>query len=274
MRYSKYLNEHIPPFDINLENGGDESGYIDLFYRDYVEFFTPYMIRRLKQFGKNFGDCNILDIGCGGGPLAGAVLLYKDTNGGSGIYTGLDIRGDLIDWLQESYKKYDFVEFKKVIADTTVDYIEANKNALQTVANSDGKEADIDVQSNFYDFQWSSSVFTHLTPESCVNMLRNIVRASKKDGIHMNTWLVVDDESRYALQAGIADRNLPFDMGEFLTYSKPNPLLCTAYKEEHMFSYYEKAGLEIIAIEKGSWRGPIYQNDALHYQDIVISRVK
>ena len=74
MRYSKYLSDHIPPYEVNLENGGSESRYADWFYKDYVEFYTPYMIRKLKKFGKNFGNCNILDIGCGGGPLTGAVF--------------------------------------------------------------------------------------------------------------------------------------------------------------------------------------------------------
>ena len=274
MRYLKHLIEHIPPYEVNLENGGDIDKYAHWFFREYVEFFAPYMIRKLKSFGKNFSNCNILDVGCGGGPLAGAVLLDQKASGGKGVYTGLDIRGDLIEWLSESYKNYDFIEFKKVVADTAVDYIEACKNGGQTVKESDGKEADLNVEDDFYDFQWSSSVFTHLTPKSCINMLKNIAVSSKKDAIHMNTWLVADDESRYALSAGIADRRLPFDMGEFLTYSETNPLVCTAYKEENMLSYYEEAGLEIIEIEKGSWRGPTYSNGALHYQDIVISRLK
>lgn len=272
--YKKILEKHIAPYELNLENGGDNSTYPEWFFTNYAEFYVPYMIRKVKEFGKNFGDCNILDIGCGGAPFAGAILLYSQVNSYSGTYTGLDIRGELIDWLSEHYKEYGFMKFKKVIADMDVDYLGAHQSGQRTTVSSRGEEGRLDVQKNFYDLQWSSSVFTHLTPESCKSMLESIVASSKKDAIHFNTWLIIDDESRYALHAGIADRRLGFDYGEFLTYSEKNPLLCTAYKEEYIFAYYEELGLEIVDIQKGSWRGPIYSNEALHYQDIIISRVK
>ena len=64
-----------------------------------------------------------------------------------------------------------------------------------------------------------------------------------------------------------------FDFGDFLTYSRENPLVCTAFKIEN-FEFYEKADLEILDIEHGSWRGKYFKNSASHYQDIIISRAK
>jgi hypothetical protein len=88
----------------------------------------------------------------------------------------------------------------------------------------------------------------------------------------VNTWLIIDNESAYSLAAGSADRELPFDFGDFLTYSESNPLVCTCYKIEAIERMYRESGLEIVSIDKGSWRGPAYKNGANHYQDIIISR--
>ena len=60
-------------------------------------------------------------------------------------------------------------------------------------------------------------------------------------------------------------------MKEFLTYSKENPLLNTAYKIEYIQKAYKKAGLKIEEIIHGSWRG----NKSNHLnsdQDIIIAR--
>jgi hypothetical protein len=93
-----------------------------------------------------------------------------------------------------------------------------------------------------------------------------------KNSIQFNTWLIIDDESRYSLALGIADRTLPIDCGDYLTYSKTNPLVCTAYKIEAVRNLYASAGLEILKIERGAWRGGAAKNPANHYQDMVVSR--
>ena len=77
----------------------------------------------------------------------------------------------------------------------------------------------------------------------------------EKDGISINTWHIIDPESLFSLQLGITDRKLKYDMNEFLTYSKENPLLNTAYKIKYIQKAYKKAGLKIEEIIHGSWRG-------------------
>ena len=57
----------MPPYEINLENSGNKELYPKIFFKDYVERYAPYIIRKLQEFGKNFEDCSVLDIGCGGG---------------------------------------------------------------------------------------------------------------------------------------------------------------------------------------------------------------
>ncbi len=269
--YVSILAKYVPPYGLDIENIGEEQSYISNFFNKYVEFFLPYLMKKVKEKGMHFEDCNILDIGCGGGKLAGAVLLSRIANYGIGKYTGIDIRTELIEWLTKIYDEHDFIEFKKVFTDKSIDYCSAVSTGGATVCESDGIETKFSVLHNHYDIQWSNSVFTHLTPAACRNMLRTIYKSSKRDCLQMNTWLIIDDESRYSMLAGLSDRQLPIDAGHFLTYSKNNPLVCTAYKEDFIYSEYERAGLEILSIEKGSWRGSMWRNDAHIYQDIIIS---
>ena len=92
-----------------------------------------------------------------------------------------------------------------------------------------------------------------------------------QSAVSINTWLIVGEHSRLAMKTGIADRKLEFDCGDFLTYSKSNPLVCTAYKLPFVERCYSDAGLKILSIEKGSWRGDGMKNRFNHYQDVIIS---
>ena len=51
------------------------------------------------------------------------------------------------------------------------------------------------------------------------------------NSLQFNSWLILDDESKFALKCGLTNRLLPYDMGEYLTRSKENPLTATCYKE-------------------------------------------
>ena len=73
------------------------------------------------------------------------------------------------------------------------------------------------------------------------------------------------------MQTGIADRKLEIDCGDFLTYSKSNPLVCTAYKLQFVEKCYRDVSLKILSIEKGFRRGGEEKNNFNHYQDVIIS---
>ena len=73
------------------------------------------------------------------------------------------------------------------------------------------------------------------------------------------------------MMAGYADRKLPITSQHFLTYSENNPLVCTAYKLDYILSAYEQAGLRVIRIDRGSWRGCGIVNKFSHYQDVIIA---
>ncbi|MBT8534596.1 class I SAM-dependent methyltransferase [Polynucleobacter paneuropaeus] len=271
------LKKLTPPLKKNWNWGKGQGKYVKQFSSYFIEYIFPYLMENAREQGISIKNLSILDIGCGWAPLAIPFTIFCKSNDGGrnneSRYLGIDIREDAIEWLKQAYSGYDFVEFKLHVAPKEADYIGAEQAGLKTLAESNGQETNFSIPSNFLaNIQWSSSVFTHLTPQACLQALQSIKRSCLPSGIQVNTWLIIDDESKYSLAAQIADRELSFDCGDFLTYSEENPLVCTAYKLEAIERIYADAGLEIIRIDRGSWRGPIYQNTPKHYQDIIVSR--
>lgn len=239
----------------------------------FVKDVLPFL---LKTYEKNNQDhcyesLNFLDIGCGLGPLAYALRHWFSVTNKEVSYTGLDIRSDAIEWLKKTYEND--VNFEFLLHDSTseADYIEALKKNTSTHASSNGNEGAYQL-TKMYDIQWSGSVFTHMTPKTCFSALKSIADHSRRNAIQCNTWVIVDEMSRYAMSAKIADRDIPFDFGDYLSYSKTNPLICTAYKIDTINALYDACGLEILEILYGSWRG--YTNNHIHSQDIIVSRKK
>lgn len=268
-----------PPLKKNWNWGKSQHGYVKQFSSYFIEYIFPYLLKNAREQGVSLKKLSILDIGCGWAPLAIPFVIFNQSSDGSvnngNRYLGIDIREDAIEWLQRTYSSYDSVSFLLHNAIKEADYIGAEHAKSQTLSESDGQEANFSMPSDFFaNIQWSSSVFTHLTPQACLQALKSIKRNSLSSGIQVNTWLIIDDESKYSLDSQIADRQLPFDYGDFLTYSENNPLVCTAYKLEAIERMYIDAGFEIIRIDRGSWRGPTYQNNPKHYQDIIISRIR
>jgi hypothetical protein len=276
-----FLNERtrklIPPRKMNYNWSGSKINY----QRDFLGFYAlnvfPYFLSKTNELQVSTKDVTLLDIGCGWGPAAAAFAIYSEAMKGLGNfnYLGIDIREDAIGWLKKAYADYPHIQFQHHSAEANVDYIGEGAIKNKTIASSTGIEAKFNFAKGFqHNWQWSSSVFTHLTPEGCREALRSIRQSCSTISMQLNTWLIIDEQSRYSLATGTADRVLPYDSGDFLTYSEKNPLVCTCYKMEVIERLYSEAGLEIVQIDRGSWRGPNYKNSAQHYQDIVISRPK
>ena len=277
--------ELCPPVEINYNWAGstERELYEYEFSSRYTEYIFPFMLQTLRNHRIDPADARLLDIGCGFAPLAYAFVIFESslpkTEAQGASYLGIDIREDAVQWLQDAYKAYPSIQFLHHQADNKSDYIgEGNTVATdcvskgRTSASSSGDEAAYSFPDGFsYNLQWSGSVFTHLTPEACLTALQTIARCGSQKCVQINTWFIIDDESKYAMAAGVSDRQLPIDCGKFLTYSAENPLLTTCYKLEAIEQIYDEAGLEIVEIDRGSWRGKSYNNRANHYQDVIVS---
>jgi SAM-dependent methyltransferase len=262
----------IPPLELN-HNWGEstQEKYFSEFGKTEIKVIFPWLISMFNKYCKDTNKLNLLDIGCGAGAMAYPFhLLVKEDEG---RFLGLDIKKDMIDWLNNAYNVNN-ISFNHHYHDDSIDYCGSQNSGFtdgKTLASSSGVEANFNLPIDEFNLQWSHSVFTHLTPEACVAGLSSIRRAMRRDSLQVNTWLIIDRMAHYSLKAGISDRQLPCDYGNFLSYSLHNPLVCTAYKEDFIRHAYETAGLEIIDILPGSWRG--YTTNNVTYIDIILSRV-
>jgi hypothetical protein len=271
----KFLEDFLPQHKLNYNTSeSDKDKYLVNFTKKYRETIIPYLIKNKKDKLPK-----IIDIGCGFSPLAISYLSYLRVNDISLkdiIYVGIDINENAINWLKEKFESYNNFYFHKHEAPQMVSYINlgTKKNTdINTQSQSDGFETKYKIPISFNpDFQLSGSFFTHLTPSAVNSALNFVNEISNKDTISINSWIIIDDESKNNLSEKKTDRVLNIDMGDYLTYSKSNPLVCTAYKIEKIQEFYKKNGLEIINISKGHWRGGSQKNIFNTKQDIIISR--
>ncbi len=275
------IEKFIPPFDKNF-NDSINKNYKFNYLNKYVNYILPECFKRLNYNFSAFPK--ILDIGCGYAPMCLAAKIFRDNsnlNKQDVQYVGIDIREDAINFNKENYRKFKNNLFVLHKSKSNRDYIGNYKkhrhkgaNIHKTTAVSDGSECDYKIPIRYKaNIQWSGSLFTHLTYNGVMKTLRFIYKHLEKDGISINTWHIIDPESLFSLQLGITDRKLKYDMKEFLTYSKENPLLNTAYKIKYIQKAYKKAGLKIEEIIHGSWRGN-KTNQFNSAQDIIIARRK
>jgi hypothetical protein len=281
------IKKHLPTKTIDYN--ASQNFYTN-YRKAYLDIYTDYILPlALKNISiKDLDFPKILDIGCGFAPMCLASKIYRDIwiknkkNNNDCYYVGIDIRKDAIEYNKINYKEYPEIFFLlHDISNKNVDYIGDFKkfknlapNFIMTDASSAGEEANYQLPFAYKaDIQWSNSLFTHLTPSSLSNVLGFISKNLSNEGVAINTSLIIDPESLYSMKLGLADRNLKYDFGSFMTYSENNPLLTTAYKIDHLLEIYEKNNLKIIKIIEGKWRNVKQRaKSSEHNQDIIIAK--
>lgn len=265
----------IAPIEINYNYNSSYIYYKERFLDDAFKTYFPIILETQKKYNpyakKNF----FLDLGCGLGPMAIGYLnhmLSDEDKLKKYKYLGIDINKKAIDWLQNKFQKYKEFEFLFHETEIEKDYMQSKSKKINTFIESDGSEVNYDIPSDIkFDTQWSWSYFTHLTPKACDKVLGIISNSSELRGLQFNSWLIIDEESKFALKCGLTNRLLPYDMGSYLTRSKENPLTSTCYKENFIHKFYEDNNLKIIKVIKGNWRGLKSGNSNLN-QDLIISQ--
>ena len=268
---------YIPPIELNYNYNASILNYKKNFLSSAFKKYFPLILEYQSKINSGNKENHFLDLGCGYAPMAVAYLNYLNSNKEKNLnykYLGVDINKDAITWLKSKY--FDKKEFNFLLHETQLekDYLQSKSKQIPTLSDSDGAEVKYEIPKDFvYDVQWSMSYFTHLTPNSCDQVLNLIQQKGKKNSLQFNSWLIIDSESNFALEAQMTNRLLPYDMGVYLTRSKENPLTATCYKEKFIKEIYEKNKLNIIDIIKGRWRGLDLRGKNSNFsQDIIISQ--
>ncbi len=226
----------------------------DADFKKIGEEFLRYFI----EFAGLRPDERVLDVGCGIGRMAVPLAGYLDR---SAVYEGFDIVPAWINWCRQKISpRYHNFHFQ--LADIFNSYY----NPKGKIAASDYS---FPYSSDYFDFVFLTSVFTHILRQDLEAYFREISRVLKREGRCTITFYLLNEESLRFISEGKSTIDLKYKSGECRKTDIDTSELTVAYNEEFILSLYERYGLKISQpIRYGSWCG---RADFLSYQDIVFA---
>ncbi|MBU1145312.1 MAG: class I SAM-dependent methyltransferase [Firmicutes bacterium] len=248
-------NSSIPPRRLRFDGPKNTQ----IFIENGKEFFRYY--RDLCEIKSNN---KILDVGCGIGRKTIPLVDFLDEEG---LYEGLDIIEEGIDWLKKNITKK-FPNFNFTHVDVyNLEYNPNGKiNASEFVFPYDDETFDLVVL---------GSVFTHMLPIDIENYISQISRVLKKGGKSLITFFLLDEEALSLINRANAKaysgRKLDFQYirENYRTIDENMPELAVAYELPYIVNLYKNNNLLINdPIYYGSWCG---RRDYLGNQDMVVA---
>jgi SAM-dependent methyltransferase len=198
-------------------------------------------------------DSRLLDIGCGYGRLAHALL----RRGFRGRYLGIDVLEPQVRWCAANLGR-DRVEFRRVDI----------RNERYNPTGRRGVE-EIDLGGERFDVVALFSVFTHMWPEDVTAYLRLVASALAPGGRALATFFLLDDEWCRLEAEGAPGFRLPLERTPFCRYASADGALHrVGYEIDWVLSAAREAGLDPVGSPTfGSWSG---RAGAVGYQDAVV----
>lgn len=113
------------------------------------------------------------------------------------------------------------------------------------------------------------SIFTHFYRPDIEHYLSEFKRVLKPGGIAVTTWFVYDEARLPIIQSASSVYPMIHELDEYTRYNDlEDPLRAIAFDESLVRSMIEKAGLEVVTIDRGTWAG----EPGTIFQDIIVMR--
>jgi ubiquinone/menaquinone biosynthesis C-methylase UbiE len=204
---------------------------------------------------------HVLDIGCGVGRLAVALIDYLEA---PGSYKGLDIVPSGIKWCQDTITPK-HSQFTFTLADV-------HNREYNPKGRFRASEYTFPYSDEHFDLVVLMSVFTHMLPAGTDRYLHEVRRVLKKEGRCFATFFLINDESRELMDSGRSSLMFKHELGDYWLVNSRVPELSVGYKETYIRDLCSKvfANMQVFY---GGWCGrpPLWSDAAgLGDQDVVI----
>lgn len=243
--------KHVPPSKLLIDGSTSIVDYLEGGKR-FVK--TTMSLLSIKS------SCNILDIGSGVGRHTLPLVNYLDS---ASSYEGIEVIEDAVKWCNNHItNRYPNFKFQ---------HLDIYNGAYNPRGKILPEEFVFPFEDNSFDIVMALSVFTHMTPDSVQNYLKESYRVLKPGGKAYFTYFLINDDSKKRL--GDQNNTQPFEQTPdgYWTTNHQIPEAAIAYDEDVIRRFYSDSNLKINKIYYGSWCGRKKFTD---YQDIVLASKK
>lgn len=235
----------VPPDELIAANGIGIGNFREI---------GELMVKKFLDLGLVDESDVVVDIGCGLGRHARPLTKFLSPKG---IYHGLDINRNSIEWCKEKYAQFDNFKFEWM--DIRSGYY--NKNG-----GTRPRDYAFNLPDNYADFVLLASVFTHMFIEDVSHYLNEIRRILKPMKRAFITYFLIDETNKEWVK-----KNYHLSGADFVR-DKDCPETMVLLSEERVIDLYKESGLVIDQLQYGSWAGGNRQKEIkAGYQDIIIS---
>lgn len=252
----KYAPRIIPPRALRRSGGGIEG---------YISGGQGQMERLIRLAGLTPAS-HLLDVGCGDGRLASALVGFLK----EGTYQSFEVQKRFVGFLSRHVTKK-HPNFGFVHADLWHSYY-----------NPAGKDKTTDYvfpyPDSSFDVVFLNSIFTHFIPNEVEHYLNEIHRVLKNEGVVLATYFIANSESiamdsqglSAASLRGTAQKLLNFSFENYWTRDNSIRETLVAIDEMWLMKTHQTNNLEVTKVVYGAWCGRDGKNEA--GQDLVVAR--
>lgn len=247
-RASRPQERLMPPDDlITLVGGGGPEGF-----RAVGQEFRYRMVwAGLRP------DHDLLDVGCGSGRIAVALVDYLTDEGS---YTGFDVVDDAVEWCR--------TEITARHPNFTFDLVDVHSGFYRPEGSVSPVDFRFPYADDSFDFVTLTSVFTHLAPDAVDAYAAEIARVLRPGGRCFATFFLGNEHSYDALTAGVALLPFSADHGVYRTLADGPMESAVLHDEGSVRATIERHGLRLAEpIQYGNWADPA---SPLSLQDVAV----
>lgn len=243
----RYRRQRWPPLNMMYE--GTASRWV--YRRNGLAYLS-----HLTQLAGLTPASRIFDIGCGLGRKTWPLVGYFDT----GDYLGVEPRRDAVAWCRANLSSQD--------AKLRFRHLDVRNGYYNPGGGRDASAIRLPADDACYDIVMANSVFTHMLPDGIVNYLTECRRILIPGGRLFCTFFMdPTDETAVGPITRAARYTFPHRRDGYRAQHDNFDEHVVNYHEQDVRHMCESAGIRIMGIKWGSWRG---NTRYLDFQDIVI----